>query len=138
LVPKTNCLAPRDAARNGNVLALTLGLLLNGRALSGETTSVTSEIERRWNALRNDNDYPGLPQGAMFSRDASKRELFLDASQRMVEVNKRQPTAVTKDVAAWVHCEYSLGLGVVLLAALCPEAASLPFQMVTIPLLEGE
>lgn len=257
LVPKKNSLTPRDAARNGYVLALTLGLLLNGRALPRETPSVTSEIERRWNALRSDNDYSGLPQvsddlwdgpirfetgdpaweavlratmdevgtrgydaatmakiaeasgytqGAIFSRYASKRELFLDASQRMVDVNsvkneefhqgliekygpgiaeaimlrgfmkpsrrrlqvilleqyrlawhdqdmkmtlqaaidrnvehlKRQPSAVTKDVAAWVHCEYSLGLGVVLLSALCPEAASLPYQMVTIPLIEGK
>ena len=147
----------------------------------------------------------GFTQGAIFSRYTSKRELFLDATRRMVEINstrneafhgeliekygpgvaeaimlhgfmkpsrrglqiinleqfrlawhdaemqetlqaaldlnveqfRRQPSTATKDAAAWVHCEYALGIGVVLLAALCPEASSLPVHVVTIPLLEG-
>ncbi|MEN9802775.1 MAG: hypothetical protein RLZ37_1900 [Actinomycetota bacterium] len=150
-------------------------------------------------------DASGFTQGAIFSRYTSKRELFLDATRRMVEISsirneafhleliekygpgiaeaimlhgfmkpsrrglqiinleqfrlawhdaemrdalqaaidlnvehvKRQPSTVTDDPAAWVHCEYALGLGVVLLAALCPEASSLPIHVVTIPLLEG-
>lgn len=148
----------------------------------------------------------GYTQGAIFSRYTSKRELFLDATQHMVDAGsvrneqfhldliekfgqglaeaimlrgfmkptrrglqivnleqyrlawhdqdmkrtiqdaidlnveqvKRQPSVVTKDAAAWVHCEYSLGLGAVLLATLCPEASFLPYQAVTIPLLEGK
>lgn len=256
LVPTRDQLTPQDAARNCYVLSLVLGLLVCGRALPRETPSVTSEIERRWNALSSNNDYGELPtvrddlwdepirfdtgdfawdavlratmeevgrlgydaatmikiaeasgftQGAIFSRYASKRELFLDATRRMVEINslrneafhreliekygpgiaeaimlrgfmkpsrrhlqiinleqfrlawhdaemqstlqvaldlnveqfERQPSTVTDDAAAWVHCEYAIGIGIVLLAALCPEASSLPLHVVTIPLLEG-
>ena len=67
--------------------------------------------------------------------------MMRDALQAAIDLNvehvKRQPSTVTDDPAAWVHCEYALGLGVVLLAALCPEASSLPIHVVTIPLLEG-
>jgi AcrR family transcriptional regulator len=257
LVPAGDHLTPQDAARNCYVLSLTLGLLVCGRALPRETPSVTSEIERRWNALTSNRNVAGLPtvrddlwdepirfdtgdfawdavlratmeevgrrgydaatmtkiaeashftQGAIFSRYASKRELFLDATRRMVEINslrneafhremiekygpgiaeavmlrgfmkpsrrglqiinleqfrlawhdsemqatiqnaldlnveqfERQPSTVAGEAAAWVHCEYALGIGSVLLAALCPEASSLPLHVVTIPLLEGK
>jgi hypothetical protein len=78
-----------------------------------------------------------LEQFRLAWHDAEMQVTLQDAIDLNVEQVKRQPSTVTNDAAAWVHCEYALGLGVVLLAALCPEASSLPMHVVTIPLLEG-